>query len=42
VGAGASLREVLNGPEAISFRSSLDVSTNTVCRRCVCSLNWKG
>jgi MoaA/NifB/PqqE/SkfB family radical SAM enzyme len=39
VGNGASLLEVLNGPDAISFRSSLDVSTNAVCRRCVCSLN---
>ena len=42
VGQGASLMEVLNGPEAISFRLGLDVATNAVCRRCVCSLNWKG
>jgi Fe-coproporphyrin III synthase len=42
VGKGRSLLEVLNGPEAISFRLGLDVSTNAVCRRCVCSLNWKG
>jgi MoaA/NifB/PqqE/SkfB family radical SAM enzyme len=41
VGNGASLAGVLNGPEAIRFRSGLDVSTNAVCRRCVCSLNWK-
>lgn len=39
---GASLLDVLNGPEAINFRLSLDVSTNPICRRCVCSLNWKG
>jgi MoaA/NifB/PqqE/SkfB family radical SAM enzyme len=35
------LIEVLNGFEAQQFRQSLDVSTNPVCRRCVCSLNWK-
>jgi MoaA/NifB/PqqE/SkfB family radical SAM enzyme len=38
---GASLLEVLNGPEAIAFRQGLNVSTNPICRRCVCSLNWK-
>jgi Fe-coproporphyrin III synthase len=42
VGGGVSLTEVLNGPAAISFRQLLDVSTNAVCRRCVCSLNWTG
>jgi MoaA/NifB/PqqE/SkfB family radical SAM enzyme len=42
VGNGASLSEVLNSPEAVGFRMGLDVSTNPVCRRCVCSLNWKG
>jgi MoaA/NifB/PqqE/SkfB family radical SAM enzyme len=41
VANGASLLEVLNGPEAISFRLGLDVSTNPICQRCVCSLNWK-
>jgi MoaA/NifB/PqqE/SkfB family radical SAM enzyme len=41
VGEGVSLLEVLNGPEAIRFRLGLDVSTNAICRRCVCSLNWK-
>lgn len=39
---GTSLLDVLNGPEAITFRLGLDVSTNAICRRCVCSLNWKG
>jgi MoaA/NifB/PqqE/SkfB family radical SAM enzyme len=39
---GASLVEVLNSPEAIDFRLGLDVSTNPICQRCVCSLNWKG
>jgi Fe-coproporphyrin III synthase len=42
VSKGVSLLEVLNGPEAIRFRLGLDVSTNAICRRCVCSLNWKG
>jgi Fe-coproporphyrin III synthase len=42
VGMGASLMEVLNGPEAVGFRRGLDVSTNAICRRCVCSLNWNG
>jgi MoaA/NifB/PqqE/SkfB family radical SAM enzyme len=35
------LSQVLNGFEAQQFRASLDVETNPVCRRCVCSLNWK-
>ena len=39
---GASLLDILNGPEAITFRLGLDVSTNPICQRCVCSLNWKG
>jgi len=30
--------EVLNSPEAIEFRRSLDVAGNPTCRRCVCSL----
>ena len=36
-----SLLEVINGPEAVRYRSGLDVSTDPVCKRCVCSLNWK-
>lgn len=38
---GGRLLEVLNGSEAVRFRSSLDVSTNAICKRCACSLNWK-
>ena len=38
--AGATLGEVLNGPKAVAFRESLDVSTDATCRRCVCSL-WR-
>ncbi len=36
-----TLLQVLNGFEAQQFRESLNVATNSVCRRCVCSLNWK-
>lgn len=36
-----TLLQVLNGFEAQAFRASLDVATNPVCARCVCSLNWK-
>jgi MoaA/NifB/PqqE/SkfB family radical SAM enzyme len=37
---GLTLLQVLNGPEALAFRSSLNVSSNPVCQKCVCSLNW--
>jgi MoaA/NifB/PqqE/SkfB family radical SAM enzyme len=36
---GNGLVRVLNGPEAVAFRSALDVASNPICRRCVCSLN---
>jgi len=32
------LEEVINSPEALQFRSTLDVASNEICRRCVCSL----
>ena len=38
---GASLADVLNSPRALAFRESLDVPSNPICQRCVCSLNWK-
>jgi radical SAM protein with 4Fe4S-binding SPASM domain len=38
---GSTLEQVVNGPEAIAFRSGLDIATNPICRSCVCSLNWK-
>jgi MoaA/NifB/PqqE/SkfB family radical SAM enzyme len=38
--SGKSLHEIANGPEAISFRRSLNVMHNPICQRCVCSLNW--
>ncbi len=40
--AGQGLVAALNSPEAQSFRSALDVSTNPICKRCVCSLNTNG
>ncbi len=32
------LPDIINGPKALEFRSSLDVAHNEICRRCVCSL----
>ena len=37
---GTGLLKVLNGPEAQVFRHTLDIASNPVCRRCVCSLKW--
>jgi MoaA/NifB/PqqE/SkfB family radical SAM enzyme len=34
-----SLHEIVNSPEALKFRANLDVATNPICRRCVCSLH---
>ena len=33
------LDQVLNSPQALAFRNALDIETNPICRRCVCSLN---
>jgi MoaA/NifB/PqqE/SkfB family radical SAM enzyme len=33
------LTEILNSPEAISFRKNLDMDKNPACVKCVCSLN---
>lgn len=33
------LDEILNSPEAVSFRRNLDVSTDPVCQKCVCTLH---
>ncbi len=35
-----SFIEVLNGPEAQDFRQRLDIATNPICQRCVCSLHF--
>jgi Fe-coproporphyrin III synthase len=37
----ASLEEVVNGNQALAFRSRLDISNNSICERCVCSLNYR-
>lgn len=36
------LVSALNSGAAQTFRAGLDVATNVVCKRCVCSLNWNG
>ena len=41
VDANNTLLDVINGERAVAFRAALDVESNPVCRRCVCSLNWK-
>jgi MoaA/NifB/PqqE/SkfB family radical SAM enzyme len=33
-----TLEDVVNGADALAFRSQLDVESNPTCRRCVCSL----
>lgn len=35
------LNEILNSPQALQFRANLDIATNSVCQRCVCSLNYR-
>jgi MoaA/NifB/PqqE/SkfB family radical SAM enzyme len=37
--ARRGLIDVINGPEAVQFRTSLRVEENPVCKRCVCSLH---
>jgi len=32
------LTDIVNSPEALHFRSTLDVAHNEICKRCVCSL----
>ena len=34
-----TLAEIINGPEAVQFRAGLDVASNPICRKCVCSLH---
>jgi MoaA/NifB/PqqE/SkfB family radical SAM enzyme len=33
-----ALSEVINSEQAMQFRQDLDVATNSICRRCVCSI----
>jgi Fe-coproporphyrin III synthase len=37
--AAQGLDAVLNAPDALNFRASLDIPTNPICQRCACSLN---
>jgi Fe-coproporphyrin III synthase len=37
----STLEEVVNGDAAQKFRQSLDIESNTICQRCVCSLNYR-
>lgn len=37
----ASLEEVVNGDQALTFRSKLDIPNDAICERCVCSLNYR-
>jgi MoaA/NifB/PqqE/SkfB family radical SAM enzyme len=37
----STFEEVINGDVAQAFRQSLDMETNLICRRCVCSLNYR-
>jgi MoaA/NifB/PqqE/SkfB family radical SAM enzyme len=41
IDSATSLMDVVNGPEAVGFRTGLDVASDPICRRCVCSLNWR-
>jgi MoaA/NifB/PqqE/SkfB family radical SAM enzyme len=34
-----TLPEIVNGPEGLRFRAGLDVASNAICRKCVCSLH---
>jgi MoaA/NifB/PqqE/SkfB family radical SAM enzyme len=36
-----TLEQAINGPEARRFRAALNIDENTICQRCVCSLNYK-
>jgi MoaA/NifB/PqqE/SkfB family radical SAM enzyme len=42
IDAVTSLMDVINSPKARRFRTGLDVASDSICRRCVCSLNWRG
>ena len=34
-----ALGDILNSPEAIAFRRNLDLATDPICRKCVCTLH---
>ncbi len=37
--SSGSFEEILNSKESISFRKNLDVKSDSICKRCVCSLH---
>lgn len=41
IDGGRTLKSVINGAEAVAFRSNLDVGQNPICRGCVCSLFYE-
>jgi len=36
-----NLHDIINGEQALAFRSGLDIPSNPTCNKCVCSLNYK-
>jgi len=40
VSGGVTLLDVVNSPAAVEFRRGLDVARDSICKRCVCSLNY--
>ena len=39
--SASTLAEAVNSPQAQQFRRDLDIANDPVCRRCVCSLNYR-
>jgi Fe-coproporphyrin III synthase len=37
----STLEEIVNSPQARDFRSNLDIPNDSVCKNCVCSLNYR-
>jgi MoaA/NifB/PqqE/SkfB family radical SAM enzyme len=40
-GGHLTLEQALNTPPAMAFRDQLDIPSNPICQRCVCSLNYQ-
>jgi Fe-coproporphyrin III synthase len=36
-----TLEQVINGENAKRFRATLEVANNSICKNCVCSLNYR-
>lgn len=39
--SSGSLQRAINGPAALRFRAALDIANDPICKRCVCSLNYR-